>query len=360
LLHLLLLLLSKNVWVETGIEEAPPRSPTYRVRVLPDSLAIARSKGRGERIEQAPGEAEGARRASLEAPEPLPAPVEEVARSLAPSATPPALVQTPAPSPAGPEDRGEPDQASVPLRDRDPTATERRSGGSAPLLLAESATRVGPSSGGHRERTAASLPPSEAASPAPANASIPLRGERIAAAQPRLGEPGPSNLSLEAPNVAAGEALPARAALGPSGPPTLAMEARSQPGSAGPVASPSRWSSEGDSNPASLSPGPIEIRADQGQLRDSSLAAVRPPAVSAPGERAQAEVSSPALRAPGPVETAGADKKGTALPGLALEARSGTGSVEPERTPDRWLPEGRSSPSFIAPGPIVLGSDPGG
>ncbi|MCI0588033.1 MAG: hypothetical protein L0323_14470 [Planctomycetes bacterium] len=357
LLHLLLLLLSKKVRVESRIEEPPARSPTYRVRILPDEQAIARSKARGERVEQDRGEAP-AQRASPEASEAAPAPVEDISRDLPSPETPSAIVQAPAPAPSGPEDRADPAQESVSLRDRDPAATERRGGLAAPLRLAESATRVEPSAGGRGERFAGAQPSSEPASPAPADRSIPLRGERIVAAQPRLGEPGPSAPAVDAPKVAAGEALPARAA--PSGAPTLAIEARSQAGSPETASPPNRWFSEGGSSPASLAPRRIAVGNDQRAGPDVALGSVRPPAVSAPGERSEAEVSSPSLREPAPAEATNAGRAGLALPALALEAQSGTGPAGPERTPDRWLPDGRSTPSSLAPGPIALGGDQGG
>ncbi len=358
LLHLLLLLLSKKVRVETRLEEPPKRSPTYRIRILPSEQSVARSKSRGDRVEQVPGDPEATQRASLEAPEPVAAPVEEIGSMLASAKSPTELVQTPAPVPTGPATRREPVEESVPLRDRDPAAAERRRGGGAPLLLEESATRVGPSAARDAERASASPAPSEAPSPAPTDSSIALRGERIAAAQPRLGEPGPSPSPLEPPKVAAGEAPPSRAGSASSAPPALALEARSEAGSAISVSPPNRRFSEGDSKPSALAPGPIGVGGARRGARDVALGEVPPPAVPAPGERSEAEISSPALRAVGPAESSDAGKKVTALPTLALEARSETGSAGPQPAPNRQFPQGPSSPSSLDPGPVALRSDP--
>ena len=363
-LHLLLLLLANQVQVEIRIEKRPEPTPTFQVRIVPSREEIARTRARGEGVDQGPGIGGGAERATLGAPDPAPAPDEDIAQGLAPIESPRGLVEASAPAPAGPEDRGAPGDASVALRDPDPAATERRAGGAAPLHVAESATRVGPPAGGQGGRSAGALTPSEAASPGSGSPSISLRGERIAVGQPRLGEPGPSPLSLEGPRVVAGEALPTRAAAGLSGPPALTMEAQRQggpAGSAGSGSSPNRWISGGESSPSPLAPGPIGVGSDRTGARDVALGAVGPPSVPGPGERSGAGLAAPPLRSPGPPEPSGAGNGGLALPGLALEAQGGTGGVGSERAPNRWLGEGGSNASSIlAPGPLALRGEPGG
>ncbi|HET6203538.1 MAG TPA: hypothetical protein VFI25_12130 [Planctomycetota bacterium] len=361
LLHLLLLFLSRRVRVESRIETPPAESRTFRVRLVPSEEALARSRARGERVEEGPTGIVEAERASLDAPDAPPSPSEAAARGLAVLETPDAFLRPEGPPLEGPEPRSESAAANLPLRDRDPQASARRKGGSAPLLLAESDTRTAPRNSGREGRADAALPGADPLVPPATGEDLSVRGERVAAAKPR--REGGDDLaralpSSPAPSVAAGETPPRRAAADQAGP-ALALEARLDAGRVQPDASPERWShgAEAGGTGGVPSPGPLPLAAER--FHEPLPDAVSEGNLSrrALPDPSRAAAISPTIRGPeppAPGEHRAGKEGGT--PPLALEERSFAAPVDPVAARGRWASGGGAAGTDAppSPGPLAL------
>jgi hypothetical protein len=344
LVHLLFLLLSKRVDLTQEIEEEEGKGRTFRVKVLPREELARGARAHGEKVEVARAAFSAPERAQPQPPslDAAPSPPAAAAPSLeAPlelaHASEPERAAPPAPS----ADRS-PAPSSPPLRDDEPDAAAKRSGGKLDLSLASAEVAEGTRAQPSPNRATPSRESSgEPAAPGAIPVEIELRAPGpTVTRRAASGEMEARRIAVSTPQVASpkgpGTAEPTR---GEATPFSLAPVPFAERGTEGPppkepgtLPSPVVRSERAQPSPLALEPGSPPAQLDRTQAparplperhrlvaRGPDLAAPSSPPTSrassnAPVSPAATKLEAPAFSAPSPISSAAPPRRARPSP----------------------------------------------